>query len=344
MKRARRERSKRCSIYDVARHAGVSVATVSRFTVGFPGISRPTRAKIKASIEELGFRPNPLARSLASRYKKSIGLIVSAGTRAYSDLFLAEILQGVAAGAAHLGWTVHLTMLNGAIEPRFILERHADLVDGSLILDVALELPDVAALAASPHRCVLINHRHKSLPFVAIDNFLGGKIAARHLVSLGHTRIACIGGNRESGSDRIAGYKEGLKSSGLRPVAVLDCEFDQKLARRAAHKLLSSPHPPTALLVASDWMACGVLAEASTMGLEVPRDVSVLSFDDAIIAETTWPPLSTIRQPLSEMGRIAFDMFHESLDAESRKRAPVRKLLQPELVERKTTAPPTKDL
>lgn len=345
VKRARRDRGRRCSIYDVARHAGVSVATVSRYTVGFPGISRATRAKIKASIETLGFRPNPLARSLASRHKKSIGFIVAAGSRAYSDLFLAEILQGVTAGAARVGWTVHLTMLNGAMDTRFILERHADLVDGSLILDVALDRPDVAALAATSHRSVIINRRHRSLPFVAIDNLAGGRIAARHIVSLGHTRVACIGAEGEIGSERVAGYREGLKSAGLRPVAVIDCgPFEQDLARRAARKLLSSPHPPTALLVASDWMAVGVLAEAAAMGLEVPRDVSVLSFDDAIIAETTAPPLSTIRQPLADMGRIAFELFQDSLEAETKRAAHVKKFLQPELVVRKSTNGPATKL
>ncbi len=326
----------KASIYDVARAAEVSVSTVSRFLAGFRGIAPATRGRIDRAIRRLGFRPSPLARSLASRFKNSVGLVVSPGSRAYSDFFLSEILAGVTGEAGRRGWSVHVTMPTHEQDSPLLLDRHSDLVDGSLILDVSLDLACVKALIGRGHPAVIINHHHASLPSVSVDNIQGARLAARHLVRLGHRRIACITGAGAVGAERARGYRQELRASGLAPMGVSECGvFLPELARRAARDFLRAPHPPTAILVSSDWMAAGVLAEFSSAGIAVPGDVSVVGFDDAIIAEATQPLLTTVRQPLAELGAAAFSLLHARLTGLAGEGA---RKLEPELVIRNSTA------
>lgn len=333
----RNGRRKRASIYDVARDARVSVASVSRFFKGFAGIAPETRARIETSVKRHGYRPHSIARSLKMRFKKSVGLIVARGSRAYFDLFLAEVLAGVSSRATDVGWSVHLTMLNEDTPADYLLGHHTDLVDGSLILDVAVEHRAVKELIRSGHPSLVINHRHPRLPFIGIDNVAGGIAAAHYLFGLGHRQVACITSAHESGRERLKGYLAGLRQQGLKPLATVDCHFLQEEAQRATRQFLTLSKPPTAILVVSDWMAVGVFREARAMGYHITNDLSVLGFDDAIIAETTIPSLTTMRQPLAAVGRRAFEILEESVTQE--KPIKSRELVSPELVIRESTRP-----
>lgn len=326
----------RATIYDVAAHAGVSIATVSRFLKGIEPIAADTKRRVEASIAKLQYRPSALAASLASRFKQSIGFVISQGSRAYSSLFLSEILSGIAGAAAREGWSVHITMLDKEGSHRPLLDRHADLVDGSLILDEALDDPGVQALVKKGHRVVLMNHRRQGLPSVGIDNAGGARLAVKHLVGLGHRRIACLGGPSPIARERINGFTAALRRSGIKPTVVSDSGFERASAAETARRLLSSKHRPTGILVVSDWMAVGVLEAAASLGIDVPSQLSVVGFDDAIIAEVTSPALTTVHQPLETMGESAFKLFQNLLPRSSAAVAPL--LLPTTLVVRKSTA------
>jgi DNA-binding LacI/PurR family transcriptional regulator len=219
--------ARKSTIYDVANDAGVSIATVSRFLKGFEPIAEETKKRVRASIRRLDYRPSALATSLASRFKQSVGFLIPRGSRAYADLFLSEILSGVSNGAAKHGWSIHITMLADDDSLAAQLQRHAALVDGSLVLDEALDHAAVRALLDSGHRSVLLNALKSRIPSVGIDNIAGSMDAIRHLVALGHTRIACLSGGGEIGRERMKGFRAGLQEAGLKPVALADCEFQR---------------------------------------------------------------------------------------------------------------------
>ncbi len=331
-------RRRRATIYDVARHAGVSIATVSRHIKGFTAISGPTRQRVEEAIRKLSYHPSIVATSLALRRRHSVGLIVPGGQRAYADLFLSEILSGVTAAATKAGWSVHLSMLNPGVDPARLLEHHADLVDGSLVLDKALDHPAVASLVRKGHTAIAVNRTHPDLPWVAFNNEAGTRLAIEHLLSLGHTRIACFGEARGVGGERLRGYAAALARARLKPVALVDARMQRGTAARETVRLLAIRQPPTALAFASDWMATGGLNAARAAGVIVPGDLSLIGFDDALIAEIAAPALTTIRQPLAEMGERAFALFIGSLDPSRKKRAAARTLLEPTLVVRNSTS------
>ncbi len=306
-------KKKAATIYDVAAASGVSIATVSRFTRGIGRMPEEQRQRIATAIRELGYRPSGLAISLASRLKQSIGLIILKGHRAYTRLVLSEILGGVAGAALERGWSVNVTLLDHADPEARALDRHIDLVDGSLVLDYAWNEPRVRQLDAAGHRIVVLNRFDCPRPHVSVDNAGGAKLAAEHLLEIGHRRIAVLGGGIGVGRVRMDACVARLRAAGVTPLAALDCRFSQAEAAAAARELLAARLRPTALFVASDWMAVGVLHAAQEMGFRVPDDLSIVGFDDVIIAQTTRPALTTVRQPLDELGRSGFHLFCELL-------------------------------
>lgn len=342
--------SRRASIYDVARLAGVSPATVSRFTRRADAVAPGTRARLTRAVRELQFRPSALARAVAARGRQSIGLVLTRTTRPHAGLVLAELLSGVSLEAAHAGWSVHLTQVAAPAEPgtggecagiRSLLARHGDLVDGTLVLDDAAEIPEFARFART-HRVLVINRPSRTLPWVGVDNALGGRLAAAHLLSLGHSRIAILSGHGPSGRARLEGCRDALQDARVRPVAQIDCRFDQEEARIAARRLLESASRPSAFVCGSDWMAAGVLEAARSLGIAVPGALSVVGFDDAILASATTPALTTIRQPLVEVGRAAFQMLRLLLEQHGGRTEPsvvAPLLVPPELIARGSTGP-----
>lgn len=313
-RRARPDHKKKAAtIYDVADAAGVSIATVSRFTRGIGRMPEEQRQRIASAIRELGYRPSGLAISLASRLKKSIGLVILKGHRAYTRLVLSEILGGVAGAALDLGWSVNVTLLDASDPEARALDRHVDLVDGSLVLDYAWNEPRIRQLDATGHRIVVLNRFDCPRPHVSVDNAGGARLAADHLLEIGHRRIAILGGAIGVGRVRMDSCAARLRSAGVSPLAALDCKFSQGEAASATRELLASRNRPTALFVASDWMAVGALHAAQEAGFRVPEDLSIVGFDDVIVSQTTRPALTTVRQPLEELGRSGFQLFQELL-------------------------------
>jgi LacI family transcriptional regulator len=332
------------TITDVAAHAGVGVSTVSRVLNDSPRVSASTRAKVLASIDELGYRPNPLARGLSRGRSHSLGVIVPFFTHASA----VERLRGVV-DALH-GSPYDLVLFDvespAQRDEQFAALTRRDRADGLLVLSLTPPRAEVARLAATGMPVVLVDMPcDENVPAVITDDVEGGRIATHHLVALGHERIAFIGEDPanefgfESSTRRELGYAEVLRDAGIEPPAnlVRYGPHDRTVAQRLTEQLLAQRSRPTAVFASSDVQATGVLAAARAAGLRVPDDLSVVGFDDIEIS--AYAGLTTVRQPLYESGRLGAAMLLDALEAATDVE-PVVRTLPLELVERTTTGPP----
>ncbi|GIG30625.1 LacI family DNA-binding transcriptional regulator [Cellulomonas marina] len=328
----------RVTITDVARTAGVSVATVSKVINGRYGVAQATSVKVNEVIEELGYESSLVARSLRSHTTHVLGILV-----AEFEPFSAEILKGAAAGLADtpyelLAYTGGHQSGGAGWERRYLSRLSGTLIDGAVLVTPTVVDPDggVPVVAIDPHA------GPSGLPTVDSDNLRGAVLATEHLLGLGHRRIGFVAGRADLESSRLReeGYREALTAAGIAvdPALVRPGDYRKESSRGPLRDLLSSPDRPTAVFAANDLSAIAALEVARELGLDVPGDLSVIGFDDVPEAARTTPPLSTVRQPIQEMGAAAIRLLVALLDglpvAETHVRLPTS------LVERGTTAPP----
>jgi len=326
----------RPTIEDVAAVAGVSRALVSLVMRGSPKVSAGRRAAVLKAAEELGYSPHLMARSLASRTSHVVGVMVS-------DLhnpFWAEVVDGLDACARAAGF--ELVINTGGRSPA----RERQALTGLLSFrpaGIALlgpVVPPAAIAAASTHTPVVLvsrSSRVSTVDTVNDDGKAGSGMAVDHLVSLGHKQIAHIdGGNGSQSAPRRTGYLNAMRRHGL-PPRVIRGEYTEA-AGAAAVRALLDPAPPTAVLAANDLNAVGVISALEAAGLSVPRDVSVVGYDNTWLAALRHVSLTTIDQPRAEMGRLAAQALVQRVRGE--RTAPARHFLPPRLVVRTTTAPP----
>ncbi len=300
----------RVRIEDVARIAGVSMKTVSRVLNQEPNVADATRQRVEAATEQLQYRPDPSARTLAGRRSYLIAMLYDNP----SSNYLMEVELGVldACGPQHYNM-----MLAPLIYDQADIVRKVDALIAQLRLDGLVLTPPITDDAA------LLAHLDAiGIPFANVSpKSRGGRIGVtvdeqsavcdlvEHLVSLGHRRIGHIKGHPAHGASewRLSGYREGLKRAGLRydPSLVVDGEFSHDSGAAGARRLLALKQRPTAIFAANDDMAAGTICAICESGLSVPGDVSVCGFDDTPIARHIHPALTTIRQPTREMGRLA---------------------------------------
>jgi LacI family transcriptional regulator len=323
----------------VAAAAGVSRMTASRALNNQPGVSTAVREKILGIASELGYVPNRAAKDLAAGRPRVLGLLCA-------DMhapFGAEIIAGAVRAARTAGYEVLLYSL---------LEPHEELREGvapllarstqgvvSVIVHRQDHLPHLKA-AGIP--VVTIENPENSAYSVLADGYSGARAAMRHLIELGHRRIAYIGSYEEmvSSRDRQRAYEEMMHEHGLPRDKQLLVRGDNTQATGflVAQKLLAMAHPPTAIFANNDPTALGVLDAAQRLGVKVPRDLSVVGFDDGPQCLQSNPPLTTVRQPLQQMGRSAVNMLLAIL-AGLEPAAPTINF-PTELVVRESTAPP----
>lgn len=327
---------------DVARHAGVSRALVSLVMRGSPKVSEQRRDAVLRAARELGYSPHAMARSLASRTSTVLGVMVSD----LHNAFFAEVVDGLDAVARAEGF--ELIINTGGRSPT--RERRA--LDGLLSFrpsGVALLGPVVptaaigAAAAQTPLVLVARSSRLSTLDTVNDDGEAGSALAVDHLVSLGHRRIAHLdGGDGSQAAPRRRGYLNAMRRRGL-PPRVLRSEYTDAAGALAVRELLAGPEPrPTALVAANDLNAVGAISALEDAGLRVPRDVSVVGYDNTALAGLRHVALTTVDQPRFELGRLAAEALLERVRGV--RVEPVRRLLHPTLVIRATTAaPPARD-
>jgi DNA-binding LacI/PurR family transcriptional regulator len=338
MEKAGRQRP---TIYDVARLAGVSTATVSRALNGTGQIAPATRATIEAAVEQLGYRPNTIARSLVTKSTQTIALLLPDIT----NPFYAALVSGIQQTALAQGWTMLLctTESDAEREEHYLRVLRAKQVDGALVDGLVLPRDRIARFVEDgfPIVCLDRDIDSRSIPLVQVDNRLGGRIATRHLVDLGHTRIAHVTGAGELGisDERLAGYRDALTQARL-PVdfqLVEEGRFTDDGGHDAARRLLEREPDLTAIFAANDLSALGVMNAVAEAGRRVPDDVSVVGFDDLHLSAYTSPPLTTIRQPAVEIATLATEILIGLTRGQQAER--MRHLLEPELVVRASTRP-----
>lgn len=337
----------RVKIVDIARNVGVSAATVSRALADTGLVAEPLLSRIREEAQALNYRPNVSARNLRTRRSKAVLMVV----RDVGNPFYLDVLKGVEAAAREAGYAV--LMGNTENDPEreigyFDMLRDGQ-ADGMVLITGKLpagsdfrevvpqmangELPVVVALEVI---------EGADLPHIQIDNRAAAADAVRHLIALGHSRIAHVAGpaTEEMSLRREEGYRDAMRAAGLelRDPYVQRGDFLLGSGRSCCERLLDLPEPPTAIFAANDEMAFGVIAAARRRGLVVPADLSVVGFDDLYLSEAFQPPLTTISQPRAQVGRTAMTVL---LDILAGRDAPARPIVLPTRLEvRGSTAAP----
>ena len=334
--------SARPTIYDVARLAGVSTATVSRALNGIGQIAPTTRAAIEAAVEQLGYQANTIARSLVTKSTQTIALLLPDIT----NPFYAALVSGVQEYTLGHDYTMLLCTTEGDAEreEQYLTLLRAKQVDGALVDGLLLPPDRIARFVRDgfPIVCLDRDIESDSIPLVQVDNRLGGRLATEHLIGLGHTRIGHVTGARVLGisGERLAGYEEALAGAGLPadPRLVAEGRFTEESGYEGARALLDAAPDVSAIFAANDLSALGVLSALAEAGRRIPGDVSVVGFDDLRLSAFTSPPLTTIKQPAAEIAQLATALLIGLTRGEPA--AQVRHLLEPTLVVSESTATP----
>lgn len=329
------------TIKDVALRAGVSVTTVSHVVNDTRHVSAKGRERVELAIRELGYVPNAMARSLKSNTTSTLGMLIPNSSNPY----FAEIVRIVEDRCFGAGYT--LVLCNTDDEPRrqsvylqVLAERR---IDGLIVVSTGDDDSLVTQLQGLRIPTVLVDREiaDPSCDLVETAHMQGGLLAVRHLLSLGHKRIACIGGpvGLTPSEQRIEGWRMALAEAGTTPNAdalLWRGAFTSQSGYEAMHAILRTEHPPSAVFVCNDLMAIGALRAAHESGVHVPDELSIVGFDDIELSAYTSPPLTTVAQPKERIGALAVDMLLERVGG---KRRDARKVvLQPELRVRASTA------
>ena len=332
------------TIKDVAREAGVSIATVSYVLNKSRTVSPENVGRVERAARLLGYSPNGMARNLRHKRTKTLGLIVPDS----ANPFFAELAKGVEDAGFDRGYTVLLCNSNrdSKREQAYLDTLQARRVDGIIL---AATTPDVDAQiqAVSARGIPMVLFYRDPGPMrvdtFRYDNRLAGWMATRHLIELGHRRIACIGPAfaLTPSYQRVEGYRQALRESGLRAPETLLLAGDNLMSggMEATRKLIQSGQEFTAIFASNDAMAIGALSAMREAGRCVPRDVSVIGFDDIAYATFCDPPLTTIANPKQELGAMAVRYLLERIE-EDFTGEPRDVQLELKLVVRQSTAPP----
>ncbi len=336
-----KDTSRRPSIKDIARLANVSHPTVSRALLNSPLVSAKTAERIRKIASNAGYRPSAVARGLLTKRTQTIGVVVTT----VADPFAGAVFSGIEQTAADHGYGVFLADSNADPErERNIVQAFAERrLDGIIVTSSrvgALYLPSLTEMGIP---IVLVNNQYPDVfvHSVMIGNVEGSRAAAKHLIELGHKRIAYIGDQSgfQSDTERFAGYRAAMKEARIPFESELVGHGDGKAeaAIEAMNRLLHLSDLPTAVCCYNDMTALGAIHAIHLRGLRVPDDVSVTGFDDLFFASYTQPPLTTVRQPMHRMGQLAMESLLRLMSGEEMV-GTIR--VDPELVIRKSTTLP----
>jgi LacI family transcriptional regulator len=330
---------RKITIVDVAKKAGVSLGTVSRVLNKDPHVSLKARERVSAVIQELGYVANRQARSLKGRKTDTIGVLVpNLGTS-----YVGEILHGIDTELAlhQLDLMLFTTHRAEAKETVFVANMAEGMVDGLLIVLPRSFEKYMATLANLNFPFVLIDHHDSngSYPSVSVTNEKGANDATEYLIRLGHKRIGFITGSMDlsCSQERLIGYQSALHKYHL-PVdtdLIYEGDFIQSDGYEGALALLNLADPPTAIFASNDLMALGAMHAIRSRGLRIPEHISVVGFDNIQQSAMVYPPLTTVQQPLVQMGRIATKTLLGMLKDPSKNPGHIQ--LQTELIIRSST-------
>ena len=345
-KRSVRRKGRAVTIDEVASFANVSPMTVSRVINGHGNVRDSTRERVLQAVRELGYTPNLAASSLAAAQHMRIALIYTNPSAAY----LSELMAGALRGALHNAAQLVIDTWDGydAEAETAAARTLAQSVAGVILPPPLCESRHVVtelAGAGVPVVAIGSGRFNDMISRVRIDDFRAARDIAMHLIAAGHRRIGFIKGhpNQTASARRYEGFQAALEQAAIAPEPGLVQQgyFTYRSGLDAAEKLLARKRPPTAIMASNDDMAAAVVSVAHRRGLDVPRDLSVVGFDDSSAATTVWPELTTIRQPIAAMADSAIDILLRSIRRrEGEGRKPVDHVLAHELVKRDSVAPP----
>ena len=298
------------TIRDVAAQAGVSVATVSKVINGRYGVAADTMARVNAVINDLGYQASLVAQSLRNHRTNVIGILV-----ADLEPFSAELLKGAADAIRGSGFEMVVYSAGGLADDHVGWERrYLSRLSGTLIDGAVLVTPTVVDVNYGAPIVAIDPHTGQSeLPTIDSDNLRGGQLATAHLLGLGHRRIAMLSGRPDLESSRLReqGYRQAMAAAGV-PVSedlVLVGGYDAQASAECTRTLLTSPQPPTAIFAANDVSAIAAIQAAVGLGLRVPADLSVVGFDNIPESALCAPPLTTVNQPIRQMGERSIQLL-----------------------------------
>ncbi|WP_186575844.1 LacI family DNA-binding transcriptional regulator [Aquibacillus kalidii] len=300
------------TIKDVAKAAGVAPSTVSRVIADNPRISLETKKRVRKSMKELGYHPNVNARNLAIRSTQAIGVVMpSSADKALQNPFFPEILRGIGSFAHETEYSLYVS--TGGTEEELFEEVkrmvQGNRVDGIILLYSRVGDAVMNFLLDTKFPFVVVGKpydQENEITYVDNDNFKASKELTNHLIELGHQHIAFIGGSTDLvvTVDRLQGYESAIKESGFPSPEEykVQAEFLKSGGRKAVERLFSLEAPPTGLVIADDLMSLGVINMLEEMGLSVPEDVSITSFNNVYLSEITRPPLTTVDIQIYTLG------------------------------------------
>jgi len=336
------------TIKDVAVLANVAPSTVSRVIANSPRISEATKQKVNKAMEELGYHPNLNARSLASQSTQTIGLVMpSSGDVVFQNPFFPTVLQGISEGAREKNYALHMSTGKSEMETleAVIHMVQGKRVDGMLLLNSKVEDKVISYLKGRKFPFVLIGKPYKDveeITHVDNDNFRAMKEATEYLIQHGHQQIAFIGGSLELvvTVDRLLGYERALRNAGieLKNEYIIHEEFLREGGKEGVAELMSLDQPPTAIVVTDDFMALGVLNKLDELGIRVPEDISVVGFNNVLLAEMAKPPLTSVDINIFELGFQASKNLIQKV--ENDKEPTKRIIISHQLIERFSCSKP----
>ncbi|WP_164667987.1 LacI family DNA-binding transcriptional regulator [Virgibacillus doumboii] len=300
------------TIKDVAKITGVAPSTVSRVIADNPRISMDTKEKVRKAMKELGYHPNVNARNLAVKSTKAIGVVLpSSADKALQNPFFPEILRGI--GSVTHGMEYSMTLSSGITEDEIFDEVqrmvYGSYVDGIILLYSRLNDRVMNFLREKDFPYVIVGKPHEhahTITHVDNDNYIAGKEITNHLIEMGHEKIAFIGGSKDLfvTMDREAGYEAAIKEASLinNEDYKIHTEFLKSGGREAVETLLGLSAPPTGLVISDDLMSLGVLSMLEESGYSVPRDFSLVSFNNVYLSEITSPALTTVDIHIHDLG------------------------------------------
>lgn len=339
------------TIKDVALLANVAPSTVSRVIADSSRISEATKQKVKIAMEELGYHPNLNARNLASQSTQTIGLVMpSSGDVVFQNPFFPTVLQGISEGAHEKAYALHMTTgkTDKEILDAVIHMVQGKSVDGVILLNSKVEDKVISYLMERDFPFILIGKPYKDveeITHVDNDNFRAMKEATEYLIELGHQQIAFIGGSLDLvvTVERLLGYERALRNGKieLRNEYIIHEEFLREGGQEAVRELMALEQPPTALVVVDDFMALGVLNTLDELGVKVPEDISIVSFNNVLLAEMAKPPLTSVDINIFDLGYQASKNLIQKV--ENCNEPTKRIIISHKLIERLSCSQPSKN-
>ena len=308
-------KKKRPTIQDVAKQAGVSKATVSKYLNNIPYVAVSTRKKIERAIQELDFHPSTFARGLVNKSLRLIGLVISD----FEIMMKMELIKAVETEASKYGYTVVLVSA-GQNEDKLIelLSTHYRHLDGIILANVTNDGFNISRLSEVFENIVMVHRHIESVPidYTVVDGYLGGKLAAEYLIGLGHKEIAMIAGPERilQFEQRVQGFKDTLIEYGIEKQALfIHTDQTVEAGYRAAENIRLEKKSTSAIFASTDYLAFGVLEAARQYGWSIPDELSVIGFDNIFFSELARVPLTTIDGRIKDLGVSAVEILNRRI-------------------------------